>query len=256
MNNTPVPAYLLSDALIGSVAVVAAVITGLRLVLSERSRTFRILSTILVAWFLAALVLTWLGFYQGAQSRLPTIQYGLLIPILIGVALFWRWPALRRAVDAVPQRWIVTVQVYRVLGLTFLVLYASGRMPGEFALPAGVGDVLVGLLALVVGLAYARRWRGSAGLVRAWNLLGLTDLVVAVTTGFLSSPSPFQMLAFDRPNQLIGAFPLAMIPVFLVPLSILLHLASLQKLRQTARNSAVSTKMNYGAIKTHLPEHS
>ena len=70
-------------------------------------------------------------------------------------------------------------------------------------------------------------------MVRAWNLLGIADLVVAVTTGFLSSPSPFQMLAFDRPNELISAFPLAMIPVFLVPLSILLHFASLHKLRQT-----------------------
>src|ERR1700678_949129 len=250
MNNTPVPAYLLPDVLIGSPAVVAAVIAGLRLGLSPRSRVFRILSVTLVAWFLAALALTWLGFYQGTHSRLPTIQYGLLIPILIGVALFWRWPALRRIVDAVPQRWIATVQAYRLEGFIFLVLYAAGRMPGEFAWPAGVGDVLVGLLAPIVGLAYARGWRGSAGWLRAWNLLGLTDLVVAVTTGFLSSPSPLQMLAFDRPNQLIGAFPLAMIPVFLVPLSILLHLASLQKLRQKARNTAVSGTMNYGAVKT------
>ena len=40
-------------------------------------------------------------------------------------------------------------------------------------------------------------------------------------------------LAFGAPNELISAFPLAMIPVFLVPLSILLHLASLKKLQQT-----------------------
>jgi hypothetical protein len=44
-----------------------------------------------------------------------------------------------------------------------------------------------------------------------------------------------QLLALDRPNELIGSFPLVMIPVFLVPLSVLLHLASLKKLRQTSR---------------------
>lgn len=131
----------------------------------------------------------------------------------------------------------MTVQFYRVLGLIFLVLYAEERLPGAFALPAGCGDVLVGLLAPIVSIAFARQWRGSIGLVRAWNLLGIADLVVAVATGFLSSPSPFQMLAFDRPNELINAFPLAMIPVFLVPLSILLHLASLKKLRQTETES-------------------
>jgi hypothetical protein len=71
--------------------------------------------------------------------------------------------------------------------------------------------------------------------VRAWNLLGIADLVVAMATGFLTSPSPVQLLALDRPNELISAFPLVMIPVFLVPLSLLLHLASLEKLGQIER---------------------
>lgn len=248
MNNNLVPAYLFPYVLIGSVAVVATVIVGLRLVLDSGSRAFPILSAALAAWFFLALGLAWFGFYQGTASRVPTIQYGLLIPILIGMTLFWRWPALQRMVEATPQRWIVTVQVYRVLGLIFLALYAAARLPAEFAWPAGAGDFLVGLFAPFVGLAYARGWRGSAGLVRAWNLLGLADLVVAVTTGFLSSPSPVQILALDRPNRLIVAFPLVMIPVFLVPLSVLLHLASLQKLRRTAPRPAFSNTMKYGAV--------
>jgi len=41
------------------------------------------------------------------------------------------------------------------------------------------------------------------------------------------------MLVRCAPNELISAFPLVMVPVFSVPLSILLHLASLKKLRQT-----------------------
>ena len=82
---------------------------------------------------------------------------------------------------------------------------------------------------------HTHRARGSAGLLRAWNMLGIADLVVAVTTGFLTSPSPLQLLALDRPNELISSWPLAMIPVFLVPLSLLLHLASLKKLRQVER---------------------
>lgn len=83
----------------------------------------------------------------------------------------------------------MSVQAYRVLGLIFLVLYAGGRLPGAFAWPAGVDDVLVGLLAPVVGIAYARGWRGSTSMVRAWNLFGIGDLVVAIATGFLTSPS-------------------------------------------------------------------
>jgi hypothetical protein len=158
---------------------------------------------------------------------------GLLIPIAAGVVLFFRSPLLRRVIDAAPQSWIVTIQAYRAEGLIFLTLYAAGLLPGAFAWPAGVGDVIVGLLAPVVGIVSLRGSRGSSGWLLAWNLLGIADLVVAVATGFLTSPSPLQLLALDRPNELISSFPLVMIPVFLVPLSVLLHLASLQKLRQT-----------------------
>jgi hypothetical protein len=39
--------------------------------------------------------------------------------------------------------------------------------------------------------------------------------------------SAFQMFAFNRPNELISVFPLVLIPTFLVPLAILLHIISL-----------------------------
>jgi hypothetical protein len=154
--------------------------------------------------------------------------------------LAWKWKLLGRVIDAVPQEWIVGVQFYRAMGLMFLILYVAGRLPGMFALPAGIGDVFVGAVAPFVGLAYARNPGNAAGLVRAWNVFGIADLVVAVGTGLLTSPSPIQMFSFDAPNELISAFPLVMVPVFLVPLSILLHLASLKKLRQTDGRKVLS----------------
>jgi hypothetical protein len=239
MNNL-VPSYLPFYVLTGTVAVVAAVLFGLHsalrragLPVRDRRHAFWSGSALLMAWFFAALVPSLSGFYLGAPSRVPTLQYGLLIPIVVGVAMFRRWPGFKSIIDSVPQRWIVSVQVYRVLGLIFLVLYAGGQLPGAFAWPAGVGDVIVGLLAPIMGIAYVSGSRRSAGLLRAWNLFGIGDLVVAAATGFLTSSSRLQMLALDRPNELITAFPLVMIPAFLVPLAVLLHLASLEKLRQT-----------------------
>ncbi|HEX4020960.1 MAG TPA: hypothetical protein VHX63_07450 [Acidobacteriaceae bacterium] len=238
--NNPVPNYLTPYVLSGVLAVVAAVIFGLHKALQlagwpaqARRRAVSSGALLLLGWLFAALLTSWLGLYHGVSSKIPMIQYGLLLPIVVGVALFWLSSSLRRVVDAVPQEWIASVQLYRAEGLIFLVLYAGGHLPGAFAWPAGVGDVLVGLLAPVVGIAHARSPRHAAGWLRAWNLFGIADLIVAVTTGFLTSPSRFQMFSLNAPNQLITAFPLAMIPVFLVPLSILLHLASLKKLRQT-----------------------
>jgi hypothetical protein len=41
-------------------------------------------------------------------------------------------------------------------------------------------------------------------------------------------------LCFDRPNVLMDHFPLVLVPVYLVPLWILLHIALLTKLRREA----------------------
>jgi hypothetical protein len=103
-------------------------------------------------------------------------------------------------------------------------------LPGEFAIPAGFGDVLTALLALPVAALYAAGFKYRNQLVVLWNMFGIVDLVIAVTTGFLTSPTPLQMLAFDQPNNLVGMFPLVMIPIYGVPLSIVFHIASLTKL--------------------------
>jgi len=101
-------------------------------------------------------------------------------------------------------------------------------MPGLFALPAGIGDVIVGLLTPLVALAYARDARRNVGRVTTWNILFILDLAVAITTGFITSPST--LFSYEPPNTLIAILPLVLIPVYLVPLSVLLHLASLAKL--------------------------
>jgi hypothetical protein len=237
--NTHVPVYLYSYVLAGAAAAVAAVLAGLNRSLklarwpqAERQSAFQRIAALLLTWAALAVGLSAIGFYQGSSSGPPTIQYGVGIPIALGILLYLGWGTLRRAVEATPQSWLVGVQLYRTLGLIFIILLLQGRMPGAFAWPAGVNDVLVGLFAPVVALAYARRWPNAARWVRVWNWFGLADLILALTTGFLTSPSPFQKLAFDSPNVLISAFPLVLVPVFLVPLSILLHLASLKKLQQ------------------------
>jgi hypothetical protein len=75
--------------------------------------------------------------------------------------MIWRSETTKRIIAAVPQQWLVSVQLYRALGVIFLIL--AGKLPGQFALPAGVGDIAIGLLAPIVGFAYARAPR------KAWR---------------------------------------------------------------------------------------
>ncbi len=234
------PAYVAYVVLGDDLAIMAALIFGLHQALArsdwpvkERASVLRKTSLILIAWYGATFTLSWFEFFRGAADRIPAIELGVFVPIIVGTVALWRSETLSRILDAVPQSWLVGVQAYRTIGVIFLILLGLGRLPSEFALPAGIGDVLVGVTAPVVALVYANGGKSRELLVRAWNTFGILDLIVAVGTGFMTSPSPLQLLSTQAPNELIGAFPLVMIPVFAVPISILLHLLSLMKLRRT-----------------------
>ena len=234
-----IPAFLPYFVAAGTAATLIAILYGLNRALvdanrapAERTRTLRISAAILIGWLVVSIALSASGIYHVTSGDIPTIQYAILAPILIGALLIWRSDMTKRVIAAVPQPWLVGVQLYRALGVIFLILYANGKLPALFAWPAGVGDVAIGLLAPVIGLAYVRAPRKAAALVGLWNVLGILDLTVAVGTGFLTAPSRLVPFDVQPTSELMTVLPMVMIPVYLVPLSIALHLASLAKLRR------------------------
>jgi hypothetical protein len=250
-----IPSFLPFTVVVGCVATIVTVVVGVSRALkrsnwsdSDRRRTVQATAAVLVGWFVLAVALALVGVYSAATSRIPTIQFGIAIPILLGCLMIWRWPAVSRLIDAVPRQWVIAIQFYRVEGVTFLLLFAAHLLPGLFALPAGVGDVAVGLLAAAIGIGAIGGRPLRANTVLRWNLLGIADLIVAVTTGFLTAPSAFQMFAFDRPNELISVFPLVLIPTFLVPLAILLHIISLIQLGRATAHIGGSRERVIGQV--------
>jgi hypothetical protein len=211
------------------------------------------------AWLGVALVLAiWIGtiwtlaaigvFQRNIVGKVPTLPFAIFLPLLIGIPLLTRSQAVGKLLDATPPSWLIGVQVYRILGGVFLVSWIHGAIPGAFALPAGVGDVATGLLALPAA-AWVASGSPIAGKIGVrWNLFGLTDFAVAVTFGYLTSPVPGQLLAHDHPNTLIATFPTAMIPAFAVPFSTLLHALSLRQLKRLKPMQETTTTARQQAI--------
>ena len=185
-------------------------------------------TTRITAWLGVALALAiWIGtvwtlavngvFRQNIVGNVPVLPFAIFLPILIGILVLTRSQAVGSLLDATPASWLVGFQVYRILGGFFIVYWIRGMMPGEFALPAGIGDVATGLLALPAAIWVASGLPMGKKIGIRWNIFGLTDFVVAVTMGNLTSPGPAHLLALDHPNTLIGTFPTVMIPAFTVP---------------------------------------
>jgi hypothetical protein len=190
----------------------------------SRYTTAGMLSVALIAWLAVA---QYLGsantYFTAAEGSVPTLLFGLLIPLIAAAIGLWRSSSIASLVSAIPLPWIVAAQIYRIGGGIFLVLLADGRLPWQFALPAGIGDVVTGSFAVLVAALLAQKAAGARRAAYVWCLFGIGDLVVAVTMGAMTSPGPLHLLALEAPNLLIASYPLIMIPTFAVPLALMLH---------------------------------
>src|SRR5262245_17717878 len=127
-----IPTYLFYFIAAGTVAVIITILYGLNRALAEahwpaaeRTQTLRVSAVILLGWLAAAIVTGAMGIYHVTSGDRPTIQYGILLPILIGALKIWRWEAAKRVLDAVPQQWLVGVQVFRALAAICIVLSST-----------------------------------------------------------------------------------------------------------------------------------
>ncbi len=194
-------------------------------------------AAVVTAWFALITVLGATGAFITAPGTPPVpIAIGVMVPIVLYLGGLWMSRPFRDFVLATDIRLMVGIQAWRFAGLAFLAMYAYGLLPGMFALPAGFGDMAIGLTApwILVALIRQPRFAASKTFV-VWNLLGLSDLVVAVSTGALSAA-----LATGATGEVItspmAALPLVLIPVYLVPILFMLHIATLMQARRRARD--------------------
>ena len=199
---------------------------------------------ILAIWIGTIWTLAVNGVFHRDIGDVPVLPIAIFLPVLLGLFVITRWEGVGRLLDATPASWLVGIQAYRILGGMFLVYWIRDAIPGAFALPAGIGDVATGMLALPAAVWVASSSPKGTGIGIRWNMLGLVDFAIAVATGFLTSPGPGHLLAHDHPNTLIATFPTVMVPAFAVPFSILLHALSLRQLKR-----AQGTKITV----THTP---
>ncbi len=189
-------------------------------------------AVILTAWAgLAAFVGT-TGIAASAPGAVfQPIALTAALPVLLFVAAYLASPRFKAFVLDQDIARLTSFQHWRVVGFSFLLLYAAGQLPGIFAFPAGVGDVLVGLFAplIMARLAADPSFVRSRRFV-AYHGLGLVDFAVAVTAASLASGSFPAIHAGPLTSAPMELWPLNLFPSFIVPLFIILHLSVFLKL--------------------------
>ena len=193
-------------------------------------------SIVLIAWFLIVVSLGSIGAFVGPPKTPPlAIAAGVGLPLVVFFAMLRISTSFHAFVLSLDLRVVAGMQAWRWAGLGFIFLYAYHVLPPLFALTAGLGDMAVGITApwIIFSLIRDPDFAASASFVR-WNVLGITDLVVALSLGTVGA-----FIATGTPGEIstapLASLPLLVIPVFLVPLFLMLHATALIQNRVMGR---------------------
>ena len=213
----------------------------------EQRYEWSTLQKAVLAGFVAALFGT--AYFVGTQHWLTNDNQTFIAPIAVTatvpVALFLAAYGLsarfRNFVLAQDLRLLTAIHLWRVIGFVFLAAYSFGVLPGLFAWPAGVGDVLVGITAIFVVAKMDRdpdfvTTNGYLG----FHFMGLADFVIAIGSAGLASGAFPGLVSNGLTSAAMDVWPLNIAPSFLVPAFIILHLAALFKVRHLRKTRAAT----------------
>jgi hypothetical protein len=227
---------------IGLTASAAIVIDFLAYAMAETPRGRLTVAGVLTAWFALVVAI-------GASAALdpvrgfgvPALGLTVGLPVAALVSAFFAFGPLRAAMLGAPLPALVAVNAVRILpGGLFVLLYATRKLPAPFAPSAGWGDIFAGVAALPLAWAILRFGRRLAPLVFAWSVIGIADLVNAIALGALSAPGPLQTFAAPPTSGIMTTLPWLIVPGFLVPSLIFIHVVIFTRLlaRTQSSNSA------------------
>ncbi len=176
-----------------------------------------IIGTVFVLWFATAYTLLAQGFYANADMPQLTFVMGVVIPVVLGYLAKQLWQPLTKSVDAISTKTFLSLQFMRAaFGILF---FFTAALPAWFQYTGGLGDILAGFGAFL-GLYYLlKNPNEERKAIILGNCVGILDFIVILSLG---------VLVLMREHALDMMF--LMIPLYVVPLFILLHIFSLQRL--------------------------
>lgn len=192
-------------------------------------------------WFAFALITSINGGFVPSPDKPPrTLGLTFGVPTLVLLLGYFLSRPFRAFAHLLDLRLITGLHAWRIVAVDFLVECGRGRLPATFSMPAGFGDIITGVGAMVFVYLMSKKAPVSRKRFVAWNIFGLVDLITAVSLGILHSESAFGILrGAGVSTALMAEFPRAIIPAFLVPLFILLHLLALARRNEVRADSSI-----------------
>jgi hypothetical protein len=180
---------------------------------------------IIAGWFVVAVVGSALHLFANASGFGLGVAVAAGTPLILFLIWFGTSTRFRQFTMSLDPRVLTLLQTWRFIGFTFVLLEAHRLLPAIFAWPAGFGDMTVGVTATFVAWKLADPGHRKRFIL--WQVLGIFDLVTAVTLGATAGLIDPQGV----PAALMTVLPLSVIPTFLVPLFMMFHIICIAQAR-------------------------
>lgn len=185
---------------------------------------------VLAIWIALQGMLSASGFYLKTDTIPPRFALA-VIPTFIAMIYFLMNKTSQSFFDKLPLKDLTTLHICRVpVEIVLLWLFQSQQIPQSMTFEGRNFDILSGLTALPMAWFAFQNGEIKRIPLLIWNIICLVLVLIIVTIGILSAPTPFQQWAFEQPNVGVLKFPFVWLPSMVVPIVIFCHLVSIKRL--------------------------
>ena len=130
---------------------------------------------------------------------------------------------------------LITLHVFRLLGVFFLLLTIYKLLPLDFGISGGAGDIITAIFAIPLARRVAKKKPGSLTLVYIWNIFGALDIINIMVLAVIGANKA--MATGNQGSMEMTIFPFVWLPAFAPATILFLHYIIFRKLRQSARQA-------------------
>lgn len=198
------------------------------------------LAAYLVGWQVYLLGMASTGILQNFDPP-PRFVIFLVLPAFIFIGVFLSRNKNKRWIAAIPKSWAVYYQTFRILiESLFVFSVAAGTLHYHVTIEGYNFDMIFAFTAPIVGFLVFGRKLIPESVVKVWNYLGLA-VIASIIFLFLTTTMLPEMYGSAEPLLPIefGMYPYVVVPGFLMPSAVFMHIFSLIQLSKKPKEEKV-----------------
>lgn len=186
----------------------------------------------IIVWIVYVLILAFTESLKNLELP-PRFPLLLFVPLFVLAIIFYSRNKDNAAFKDLPLQWTSLYQSFRILVETILLYtFYKGIIPVAATFEGYNFDIIIGLTALPIGFFFAKNVQKYKGILLAWNIWGI---LMVLFVGFIIGTSFYLPSIWGSEVPLVSfdfvSFPYILIPGFLAPSAIFMHIVSIIQIR-------------------------